>query len=159
MGDDFSFPELYPPEAYMQRSRNNNNNNNTTTNHRNSSSNTTPALERQRNVSAVHTSVYGFDVYSIGLILDIALDYPGVCGGETMNTTSRTTTGTSSSPRLDPTAVDNTADTNTATVENSSSSSGCTLAHELVTFLLTPDPNQRPDTNAALDHPFFSLYS
>ena len=136
-----------------------NDNNTTTHNHRNSSSNTTTAPERQRNVSAVHTSVYGFDVYSIGLILDIALDYPGVCGDETTNASLRTATGTSSSPRPNPTAADYTADTTIGTVENSSSSSGCTLAHELVTFLLTPDPNQRPDTYAALDHPFFSLYS
>ena len=151
----FPFRNYIHRKAYLQ-SRNDNN---TTTNHCNSSSNTTTAPERQRNVSAVHTSVYGFDVYSIGLILDIALDYPGVCGDETTNASLRTATGTSSSPRPNPTAADYTADTTIGTVENSSSSSGCTLAHELVTFLLTPDPNQRPDTYAALDHPFFSLYS
>ena len=151
--DDFSFPELYPPEAYM-------NSVNRNTNHHNRNRNipTTP----ERNASAVHTNVYGFDMYSIGLILDIALDYPKVCGNETTHTTSSTSTVASSSRRLrlvESNSTDTTLSTTTVDTSSSSLSSECRLAHELVTFLLTPDPYQRPDTNVALNHPFFSLYS
>ena len=135
--------------------------NRNTHHHPNSNRNKTTTPER--NASAVHTSVYGFDMYSIGLILGIALDYPKVCGNKTTNTTSsRTiTVASSSSQRLRPMESNSTdTTTSTTTVDTSSSlSSGCRLAHELVTFLLTSDPYQRPDTNVALDHPFFSLYS
>lgn len=73
------------------------------------------------NKTAVHASVYAFDVYTIGKRLKKLLNKTGVRELKSEDTDR--------DDKL--------------------------MALNLVEYLMTPDPYQRPDTNLALSHPFF----
>ena len=83
--------------------------------------------EAKYSTSAVHTSVYAFDVYTIGRLLKHIQDCCDI-------------TTEPSQKRIQ---------SNTATIEEM-------MVYDLTRSLLEKDPYKRPDTQQALHHPFFT---
>ena len=84
--------------------------------------------EAKYNTSAVHTSVYAFDVYTIGRLLKYHIQ--DCCDITTESLQKR-------------------IQSNTATIEEM-------MVYDLTRLLLEKDPYRRPDTQQALHHPFFT---
>jgi serine/threonine protein kinase len=129
--------------------------------------------EAKHNHSAVHTSVYAYDVYTMGRLLKMALKS---CCGITFDMLKEAALA-----NLD--GVEDRDDVEAESREISHSSGGdsirrilqdtdspskddgwedveydqldAALAYELAAYMMIPDPYKRPDTAKALQHPFF----
>jgi len=88
--------------------------------------------EAQKNTSAVHTSVYAFDVYTIGRLMKMLLeDCCGITWKSLQKSRGKNISKAKTSALLDK-----------------------ALAYEMAEYMMIPNPYKRPDTTAALKHPF-----
>mmetsp|Transcript_9948 Transcript_9948/g.21359 ORF Transcript_9948/g.21359 Transcript_9948/m.21359 type:complete len:166 (-) Transcript_9948:19-516(-) len=100
--------------------------------------------EARTNTSAVHTSVYAYDVYTIGKLARGMIK--SCCDWEQLE--------------RDATKVRNGSDIHLVLDRANKTATGFleeAAAYDLVRYMMHPDPYQRPDTIAALQHPFFSV--
>eukprot|EP00536_Pseudo-nitzschia_multiseries_P012694 jgi/Psemu1/32865/gm1.32865_g len=94
--------------------------------------------EAQKNTSAVHTSVYAFDVYTIGKVMKRLLKDCCEIRSETIQKN-----------------LSQLKASNRTLNKEDSDLQDEVVAYELADWMMTPDPYKRPDTTKALAHSFF----
>ena len=105
------------------------------------------------NKSAVHASVSSFDVYTIGLLLKRLLKRCCNISHRYFETNHTNTTNI-----IEPVAAAEAGNTDRDNDNNSNNmlDDDEILAYNLASYMMTANPFERPDTNQALKHPFFT---
>jgi serine/threonine protein kinase len=106
------------------------------------------------NTSAVHTSVYAFDVYSMGILMKKLLS--SCCGITFKMLQAAARNAMEEIEEMDePTKMATTVTFGDNTPQEAEYELNAAIAFELATYMMLSDPYQRPNTTEALQHVFF----
>ena len=117
--------------------------------------------EAKDNASAVHASVYAFDIYTMGLLAKKLIKQ---CCGITWKKLRKSALGLEEDRHKAAEGGKNNTKSvnsneyfdNNMTEEEALGLLDEAMAYELALYMMMPDPHERPDAATALEHPFFT---